>query len=62
MAFDDELGTFDRVRLNLLKSFVEAFDLTLLQVVDEYVNNTEFRRRIDIAALELSNPHSETIH
>jgi hypothetical protein len=56
------MDTFNRVRLNLLKAFVEAFDMTLLEVADEYVNNAEFRRRIDIAARELSNPHSNSIH
>jgi hypothetical protein len=58
----DEDLTFDDARLGLLEAFVSELGVTLLQVVQEYNHNSEFKRRVDIAALSMSFPTSQTIH
>jgi hypothetical protein len=53
---------FNEVRLNLLEAFVAELGLTMLQVVQEYNHNSEFKRRIDLAAFSMSMPTSQAIH
>jgi|KBSMisStandDraft_5_1062788.scaffolds.fasta_scaffold5266119_1 hypothetical protein len=59
---EEVTSPFDEARLGLLEAFVSELGVTLLDVVHEYNTNTEFKRRIDIAALEMSNPASHAIH
>ena len=53
---------FDSARDALLEAFVAELNVPLFRVEELYNTNTEFKRRVDLAALELTNPSSETIH
>jgi hypothetical protein len=53
---------FDRARADFLESLVAEWNLPLFEIVKEYNRNPEFKRRVDIAALNLSQPESETQH
>jgi hypothetical protein len=46
----------------LLEAFVAEMNVPLFEVIKLYERNPEFKRRIDLAALSLLHPQSETIH
>jgi hypothetical protein len=46
----------------LLEAFVAELNVPLFQVIKLYHDNSEFKRRIDLAALSLLHPQSETLH
>jgi hypothetical protein len=54
--------SFDAARAGLLEAFASIGGLTMPVVVREYNSNTEFKRRIDLVALDLLAPSSRTIH
>ena len=54
--------TFNEARHGLLTALAQEEGWTLLTAVREYNRNYEFRRRIDITALSMCAPTSETIH
>jgi hypothetical protein len=54
--------TVNEARAALLETLAEEMELHLHQVVREYDRNSEFKRRIDLAALSISAPTSQTIH
>lgn len=58
---DDEL-TFNEARHRLLEVMAQEWGAPLLAVVREYNKNTEFARRVDLTAMELLSPTSNTIH
>jgi hypothetical protein len=58
----DPQVTFNEARHGLLEALANEEGWSLLLAVQAYNTNTEFRRRIDIAALSLCCPSSETIH
>ena len=58
----DQHPAFNEARLSLIEAFVSELGVTLLAVVQEYNRNAEFKRRIDLAALNLSCPASHAIH
>ena len=58
----DQQPAFNEARLDLLEAFVAELGVTLLAVVHEYNSNAEFKRRIDLAALNMSAPTSQSIH
>ena len=53
---------FDRARAEVLESMVAELNLPLFKIVREYTSNPEFKRRVDVAALSLTLPESETFH
>jgi hypothetical protein len=53
---------FNRARADFLEAMVAELNLPLFKIVHEYNNNAEFKRRVDIAALNLSQPETETLH
>jgi hypothetical protein len=57
-----ESHTFNSARHALLEAFVVSFGLTLLEVVETYNHIPEFKRRIDLAAMDLARPQSQMIH
>ena len=50
------------VRAALLETLAEELETTLLEVVKIYNRQPEFKRRIDLAALNMSCPISNSIH
>ena len=54
--------TFSDARHGLLAALAQEEGVTLLTAVQEYNRNYEFKRRIDLAALQLSSPTSQAIH
>jgi hypothetical protein len=64
VAFDelDDAHTFDSARSALLDSFSAELNLPLHKIVQEYQDNTEFKRRMDMAAMDMANPRSRAIH
>jgi hypothetical protein len=59
---EDDAHTFDSARSALLESFVAELNVPLFRIVKLYQDNTEFKRRIDMAAMDLANPRSRAIH
>jgi hypothetical protein len=53
---------FHNARTELLEAYADGEGIPLSEVLHEYRNNIEFRRRIDLAALNMSAPQSEAIH
>jgi len=54
--------TFNEARHGLLEALAADLETSLLTIVREYNHNDEFKRRIDIAALNISCPISNSIH
>jgi hypothetical protein len=54
--------SFNEARDSLLEVFAEQEGWTLFAAFQEYHSNTEFKRRIDLAALNMSCPTSHSIH
>jgi hypothetical protein len=54
--------TFNEARHELLEAVAEDMETSLLTIVREYNHNDEFKRRIDMAALNISSPTSNSIH
>jgi hypothetical protein len=53
---------FKEAREELLAACGIELNMTRFAVEREYRENPEFKRRIDIAALNLSQPENETLH
>ena len=58
----DDPSSFNEARQDLLEALAHEEGTSLLSVVREYNNNHEFKRRIDLAALNMSCPTSLSIH
>ena len=56
------MSEFDQALYGLLEACPEAEGISLRAMIDEYDTNVEFKRRIDLAALNLSCPTSEAVH
>jgi hypothetical protein len=54
--------SFNEARHGLLEALAEQEGLTLPAVVREYNRNAEFKSRIDIAAMSMSVPISQSMH
>jgi hypothetical protein len=55
-------SSFAEARYTMLMALCEEMGMTLLALFEEYENNPEFKRRIDIAAHHISSEPSETLH
>jgi uncharacterized membrane protein YkoI len=54
--------TLSEARHLLLVELAEQMGVTYFEVMAEYTNNQELKRRVDAAALSLLSPTSKTIH
>jgi ferritin-like metal-binding protein YciE len=54
--------SFAEARYGLLATMAEELGEDLLAIIREYKLNAEFKRRIDLAALNMSCPTSEAVH
>jgi hypothetical protein len=54
--------SFAELRTGLLRAVAEEEGLAVHVVLREYNHNTEFKRRIDAAAMSLLLPTSRTVH
>jgi hypothetical protein len=54
--------SFNEARHGLLLTLAEEEGVTLYAMVREYNHNSEFKRRVDVAALNMSCPTSQALH
>ena len=59
---EEPVNDFDAARHTLLEAMAQQEGLTLPDVVRTYNRNAEFKRRVDIAAMNMSAPASCAIH
>ena len=58
----ERVPSFNEARACLLEALALEMNLTFSAVQREYESNHELRRRIDLAALDVTSPGSQSIH
>ena len=58
----EQIPSFNEARAFLLETLAREMNLTFSAVQREYESNDELRRRIDLAALDVTSPGSQSIH